>query len=123
MGKRCKVSWLCVLCVILALVSVATIVTLWTIAIIGVKGDDVTAPWDRYDSNDTTTQQDVWMKDAEVPDIQIHITKQHESFSSFKETLPGQNMSADSYLILCRFREMHLNYNNKKENASFLHKS
>ncbi|XP_037538537.1 aminopeptidase Ey [Nematolebias whitei] len=48
MEKSCRVSWLCVLCVVLALVSVATIVTLWTIALTGGKGDDVTAPWDRY---------------------------------------------------------------------------
>ncbi|KAM4733614.1 aminopeptidase N-like [Anableps anableps] len=48
MGKRCKVSWLCVLCVVLALVSVATIVTLWTIALTGGKGGNVTAAWDRY---------------------------------------------------------------------------
>ncbi|MEQ2309216.1 hypothetical protein AMECASPLE_036208 [Ameca splendens] len=48
MGKRFKVSWLCVLCVVLALVSVATIVTLWTIAFTVGKGGHVTAPWDRY---------------------------------------------------------------------------
>ncbi|XP_047200696.1 aminopeptidase N-like isoform X2 [Girardinichthys multiradiatus] len=48
MGKRFKVSWLCVLCAVLALVSVATIVTLWTIAFTGGKGGNVTAPWDRY---------------------------------------------------------------------------
>ncbi|CAN9498632.1 unnamed protein product [Ophioblennius macclurei] len=48
MGKRCRVSTVCILCVVLALVSVATIVTLWTVALTGGGGDDVTALWDRY---------------------------------------------------------------------------